>query len=162
PNRRGRVAGRVAEAAVGTLEPFEVGEGAGRRRFPGGEEGLDCPRRGLRVRAAPGGQLEAAVAVAVAEQESERAPNRAAPDAGGGERFDHGGGVVRVDGPRRPTPAAAAALQGEQPAGRASRERLPGRPEGDHAPGGSVDEAADRAVRAFERAKPREQPVGTL
>src|SRR5262249_45000581 len=112
--------------------------------------------------AALGGQLEAAVAVAVAEEESERTPNRAAPDAGGAERFDHGGRVVRVDGPRRPTPAAAAALQGEQPAGRASRERLPGRPEGDHAPGGSVDGAADRAVRAFERAKPREQPVGTL
>src|SRR5262249_58569114 len=112
--------------------------------------------------AALGGQLEAAVAVAVAEEESERTPNRAAPDAGGAERFDHGGRVVRVDGPRRPTPAAAAALQGEQPAGRASRERLPRRPEGDHAPGGSGDEAPHPAARALERAKPPDRPGAAL
>src|SRR5262249_5021915 len=146
---------RVAEAAVGALEPLQVRECTARRRLAGGQEGLDRPSRRLRVGAAAAGQLETTVAVAVAKQEPERAPNRAAPDAGCAERFDPSGGVVRVGSTGCRPPAARASLPREEPADRAAWDRLPRCPEGEHAPGGAVDEAADRAVVVLQRAKAR-------
>src|SRR5205085_3619961 len=145
------------------LEALEVRQGPARRRLPGGDEGLDGPGRRLGVRAAPVCQLEAAVAVSEAEQEPEPAFERSPPDVCATERLDDGRGVVRVGcAARRPAPTAGASLAGEEPVDRCTMKRRSAAAECQHAPGGAVDEAADRAVWSFQCPQARERPVDVL
>jgi len=58
--------------------------------------------------------------------------------------------------------APGSALTREQPTDRPGANRRASRAEGEHAPGGAIDETTDRAIRPFEGAQTRERAVGLL
>ena len=107
-------------------------------------------------------QLEAAVAVAEGHQKANSPPDRRSANAGGAERFNNGGGVVRICSAGGPTPPAGFPLAGEQPANRGSVNGRAGCFGGDHAPGGRVDQPAERPALTLEPAQPAERAVGSL
>src|SRR5438876_1540738 len=81
PDGRCGVAAGVAIAPVGPLERGEIAESSARRPGAGGDEGLDGPGGGLRIRTAAARELEAAVAVLEPAEIGEPASDRPPADA---------------------------------------------------------------------------------
>src|SRR5207249_7023026 len=76
PDGRRGVAAGVAIAPLGPSERGEIAESSSRGPGAGGDEGLDGPGGGLRIRTAAAGELEAAVAVLEPAEIGEPASDR--------------------------------------------------------------------------------------
>ena len=160
PDRRDRVARGVAVAAVRAPHAARGSGTRSRAVAPGRDEGLDRPRRRLDVGAAPLRQLEAAVAVLVAAEEGDRAPDRRAASTPALPSAWIAAAVSFESACAPACPRPAARRASARAGGSAPTRRGAGMargPERDHAPDRRVQRRPDRPRRPDERLHARDQ-----